>query len=207
MNIFKKLFNKKETKENITTELSVVVSKEEQLKIDYPYVVSGYAVNNAAQNIIMKYNLIENVNYVKIEEAHTSFGYTPFHQYSRIRFKDKAIVDEIGNLAERQIALANMFETYDEFIKFNYYSEIFKAKNKLTKSISFLPKNNCLDKVLATLIKFYVKNNYDLPDIDTFKSGMLVCNKGSQKFTIFVRDESEAGQLILEISEFIEIID
>jgi hypothetical protein len=206
MSLFKKIFEKNNSKEEETlTPSNKTISEEEQLKIDYPYHVSNTHLSfHAADAIVSKYNLIENVNYVRCIE-HNNMAYYGSSS-SVVRFNDKAIYDEIIELTSRWYNVNHMISGYDKYIDSTYHSEIFKAKNKLTKSISFLPKNDGFVSVISAIIKFYIKNNYDLPDVSTFKTGMLVCDEHNKRFNVFVRDEAEAAALLLEISDFIEVI-
>jgi hypothetical protein len=194
----------------IDTSSVPVVANKIDINTEYPFSVSvhNHETFKSSLEIIKCHMLINDVDYVyyniftgdKIPIGNI------LPNGSQVRFKYQTDMDAVSMLYQKIVYEDNILHTYEKEINKYYIEERFKIKNNLTKSIEFLPKTYKFIDCLKIIMKFYEKNNYDLPENpELFKSNLLVADKNNRKFIVYVRDENEAAQLILELSEFVNI--
>jgi len=188
-----------------TSHTSMPIAAPVNHKINFPYDIPQLAEYSIPfQNIISNKSLVEGVDYVTVERTGLdSYHYSYGPKYS---VKDKNIFDMVIAEGDRITYVCQCLDGYDARITSMYYSETFAIKNKLNFNIDFVPKYNKLSDAVRTIIGFYIKNQYDLPDANVFKDKLLTKNEVGRCFTVYVRDEEEAAALMLELSEYIDIV-
>lgn len=177
---------------------------------DYPHSINTYAGFDsfrAAGSVIAKYNLTEDIDYIKIETGRIGLHYPS--SILEVRFKDKRYISEINDEAARLYYVNSSLRQYalPDYKDFYFHALHMAKHGTLKASINFIPKVNKFDAVVQEIISFYVSNNYELPeDIGTFKSKYLTLNSTHTYYTVYVKNEEEAALLLLQISDLIDII-
>lgn len=187
------------------------IEENDKLAIEFPYdsVVSiGYEFHCALESIIEKYKLCEDVNYVKIKVEPVSASSFARSERLNYKFKDERFIKEAEILLERRTYLANCWAYYIKKDGENFYNNALqKATNgKFEASFKFVPNNNKMHIVIQNIVEFYVRNGYKMPeDQETFKAVYLVASE--DYYTVNLKTKEEAAQLMIELSDLIEIID
>lgn len=180
------MYNKDHHKETI--------EKKNKVMKTFPYDSSMYTRKETEEYLKNK-GLTKGTNYETID----SLSYVFFKNKN-----DKVEFEDFKNLKDWHRKTISNAE--DELEK-SYSRIVFIKSNKLEASINVMPRKDKCHEMIDAVIGFYILNNYNLPEsTSNFVDNMFVINREKNYFTILLRDQNEASQLVLRLSDVAEVI-